>query len=180
MIKIKNKVKKMNIKNGFTFIEILVYAGVLAVVTVSVSSIFIWMLSSNTKSKVTRETLDNARRAMEVMAYEIKEAKSIYTPTTSSNQLSLETAKYLPSGEETSYIDFYLCGTRLCLKKESQNPIALTSDRVEIGNLNFTQTNSGDNPAIQINLKVDYKNSSNRPEYQSSVNLTSTVSARNY
>ena len=179
-MKIQNKAEKMNAKNGFTLIEILVYAGVLTVVTVSVSSIFIWMLSSNTKSKVTRETLDNARRAMEIMTYEIKEAKSVYTPTTSSNQLSLETAKYLPSGEETAYIDFYLCGTRLCLKKESQNPIALTSDRVEIGNLTFTQTNSGDNPAIQINLKVDYKNSSNRPEYKSSVNLTSTVSVRNY
>jgi len=169
---------------SFTLIEILVYIGVLGIVIMVVSSFLIWSIHSNTKAKVMRETLDNARRAMEIMNYEIKEAKSIYTPTSNlgshPGQLSLETIHYLPEGEKTSYIDFYLCRTQLCLKKESQNPIALTSDSVEVNNLVFTQIVTGQIPSIQIDLKIDYKNPTNRPEYQASVNLTSITSLRSY
>jgi len=165
---------------GFTLIEILVYIGVLGIIIVILSSFLIWATRSNTKAKVMRETLDNTRRAMEIMSYEIKEAKSIYTPTTTSNQLSLETTHYLPEGETKTFIDFYLCDSRLCLKKESQDSIALTSDNLEVSNLVFAQVITGTIPSIQINLKVNYKNPTNRPEYQASVNLLSTISLRSY
>lgn len=160
--------------------EILIYIGVLVIVISTTISFLIWATHSRTKAKVIRETLDNARRAMEIMSHEIREAKSIYTPTTTLNQLSLETTHYLPEGEKTSFIDFYLCDSRLCLKKESRDPIALTSDNLEVSNLVFTQVITGTIPSIQINLKVNYKNPTNRPEYQSSVELISTVSLRNY
>lgn len=169
-----------NKQKSFTLMEILVYVAVLAILVSAVSSYFLWTTRSNAKARAMREVADNARRAMEQMTYEIKEAKSIYTPTTTANQLSLETAKYLPTGETTSYIDFYLCGTQLCLKKESQNPIALTSDRVKVSNIVFSQVVTSNVPSIQINLKIDYKTSATRPEYQASINLQSTVSLRSY
>lgn len=128
-----------------------------------------------------REVLDNNQRAMETMLYEIREAKSVYTPTTTSNQLSLETTHYLPSGETSTYIDFFLCGDRLCLKKESENPIALTSDRVKVTNLNFTQVATGAaTPSIRISLRVEYNAPASKPEYQASLELTSTASLRSY
>jgi len=173
------------IKKAFTLTEILVYIAVLAIITLTVSSFFLWTTYSNTKTKVMRETLDNARRAMEIMTYEIREARSIYTPTslfsTSTGQISLETIKYLPEGERTTYVDFYLCQNRLCIKKEGQNPIPLTSDRLEVNNLEFTQIfTTSTVPSIQINLKVDYKAPVPKPEYQASVNLRGTASLRSY
>jgi len=165
---------------GFTLTEVLVYVAILSIIILAVSGFLAWTMRTNTKVKAMRETQDNARRAMEIMTYEIKEAKSIYTPTTTSNQLSLETTHYLPGGENTTYIDFYLCGTQLCLKKESQNPIALTSDRVEVNNLIFSQIITGETPSVQIDLGINYKNPQNRPEYQASVNLKSTASLRSY
>lgn len=174
------KCSNAKMKRGFTLIEVLVYIAVLAIVIVAVSSFLIWATHSNTKVKAMRETLDNARRAMEIMSYEIREAKSIYTSTTTSNQLSLETTHYLPEGETLTYIDFYLCDNRLCLKEESQNPIALTSDRVEVSNLVFSQIITGTAPSVQIDLRIEYKNPTGRPEYQASVNLKSTVSLRSY
>lgn len=171
-------------KKGFTLMEVLVYVAVLVIIITAVSSFFLWLIKSNTKAKVMRETLDNARRVMEIMSYEIKEAKSVYTPTSifdsHPGQLSLETIHYLPEGEKTTYINFYLCEDRLCFKKEDLNPIALTSDRVRVANLVFNQIITGETPSIQINLKVDYKGPTNRPEYQASVNLKSTASLRSY
>lgn len=166
---------------SFTLIEMLVYIGVLAIIITAISSFFLWTIRANTKTKVTREALDNARRSMEIIIYETKEAQSVYTPTSTSTQLSLETTHYLIQGEKTSYIDFYLCGTQLCLKKESQNPIALTSERVEVKNLFFSQVATTSTfPSIQVSLTIDYKNPSNLPEYQASVHLSSTASLRNY
>ncbi|KPJ73659.1 hypothetical protein AMJ48_00410 [Parcubacteria bacterium DG_74_1] len=167
-------------KKGFTLIETLVYVGVLSVVVGIVFSFLIWSVHSSTKINVMRETSDNARRAMEIMFYEIRGAMAIYTPTSTSTQLSLQTLHYLPGGEDTTYIDFYICGTQLCLKKESQNPIALTSEKVEVNNLVFSQIIVEEVPSVQIELKIDYKNPSNRPEYQASANLKSTISLRNY
>lgn len=167
-------------KKGFTLVEILVYIGIFFLVITIIISFVFWLVRSNTKLKVMREALDNANRIMEIITYETKGAKSIYTPTTTSNQLSLETTNYLPEGEETTYIDFYLCDSALCLKKESQDSVVLTSDSVEITNLVFTRIVSGQADCIQIDLSVSYKNPANRSEYRALVDLTSTVSLRIY
>lgn len=171
----------MNQKKGFTLIEILVYIVILVIIFSAVFSFLIWSYHYNTKTKVMREVLDNSRRVIEILAYEIREAESIYYPTTTSNQLSLETKHYLPEGENVSYIDFYLCGDRLCLKKESQNPIPLTTDKVEIKDLEFRQiASTSDIPAIQVNFKIDYKNPNNRPELTASIETTTSFSLRAY
>jgi len=160
--------------------EILVYIGVFSIIIVSISSFVLWAVHSNTKAKVMRETLENARRAMEIMTREIKEAKNVYGPTTIASQLSLETEKYLQTGEKTAYIDFYICGTQLCSRKDGRDPVALTSEKLEITNLTFSKIITGESPSVQINLRINYKNPNNRSEQQASVNLRSSASLRSY
>lgn len=163
-------------QKGFTLMEVLVYLAVLAIIIASVSSFLVWAIKSNTKARAMREVLDNARRVMEIMVYETRGASSIYTPTSTSTQLSLQTTRYLPPGDEVGYIDFYLCQeTTLCFKKDSENPIALTSDSVEVDNLEFIQIATS---SVQINLGIIFKNPQNRPEYEASIDLSSTVSIR--
>ena len=175
-----NKRQNMcSVQKGFTFIEILVYIAILSVLVLVISSFVLWSVRSNAKARAMRETINSARRALEVMTYEIRQADSIYSPATRPDQLSLETKEYLPTGEETSYVDFYLCGQQLCLKKESQEAIALTSEEVSVSALTFTQIGT-DFLSIKINLTVDYKNPQNRIELQASVDLTSTVALRTY
>lgn len=169
-------------RKGFTLIEVLIYIAVLGIIISAISSFLLWTIDSYAKGKALRESMNNAKRAMDIMTYEIKEAKSIYTPNTTSTQLSLETTHYLPTGEDTTYIDFYICENRLCLKKEDQDPIAISSDRVEVESLSFvpvsTLTLSGS--SVQINLTIKYKNPANLPKYEASTNLISTVSLRSY
>lgn len=167
-------------KKGFTLTELLVYIAILTIIILAISSFLLWTIRSNNKAKAMRETLDGARRVMEIIAYETKEAKAVYAPTTTSTQLSLETTHYLPDEEETTYIDLYLCDTQICLKKESQSPIVLSLDNIEVKTLSFTQIATTSNrPSIQVNLTMDYKSSPTVPAYQASVNLISTISLRN-
>lgn len=172
-------------KKGFTLVEMLIYIAVLSTIVLAVSSFFLWVVNLNSKVKAMREVSDNAGRIIEILTLEIKEAKSIYTPTsvfsTSTGQLSLETTKYLPAGETQTYIDFFLCQKRLCLKKEEQDPVALTSDNVEVKAMEFNQVATTSTiPSIRINLTVDYKAPAEKPEYFASINTTSTVSVRSY
>ncbi|OHA70234.1 MAG: hypothetical protein A3F15_01775 [Candidatus Wildermuthbacteria bacterium RIFCSPHIGHO2_12_FULL_40_12] len=167
---------------GFTLIEILVYIAILAIIFFVIVSFLIWSIRANAKAKVMNEVLNNVKRAMEIISYEIREASSIYDPTSAfglhPGQLSLETVHYLPSGEESAFVDFYLCGTQLCFKKESQEPIALTLDSVEVERLVFTKVVVNDASSIQVDLTVKYNSSSDRSEYQSSINLRSAASLR--
>ena len=172
-------------QRGITLVEMIVYIAVLASVTLATFSFLLWTIRSSSKTNAMHETLDNAKRAMEVMVSEIRESRNIYIPTsvfsTNPGQLSLTTLKYLPADETATYVDFYLCGTQLCFKKEGQNPAALTSDVIEVNQLVFIPiTTSGIVSSIQIILQLDFKNPRGRPEYDAQVNLTSTASLRLY
>jgi len=165
---------------GFSLLEVLISTAIFSMVLLTVFSFFFSINASNSKTKADREAQENARMVLEEITYEIRGAKSIYTSTTTSSQLSLETTKYLPTGETGTFIDFFLCGTAICLKKESQNPVALTSDSVEVTNLTFSQILNGTKPSVQINLTVNYINPSGSINSFASVNLTSTASLRSY
>ncbi|MEK7510563.1 MAG: type II secretion system protein [Patescibacteria group bacterium] len=170
-----------NAEHGFTLVEMLVYTAVSVILMTAVSVFVVWALNLQNASKALRETLEHAQRAMDQTVLEVRAAKSIYTPTTNSTQLSLETTKYLPPQETTTSIDFFICENRLCLKKESQNPVALTSDNIEITSITFQEvTTASPTSSVQITLQAQYKNPTNRPELKAQVTLTSTASLRSY
>ncbi|MFH1423363.1 MAG: prepilin-type N-terminal cleavage/methylation domain-containing protein [Candidatus Nealsonbacteria bacterium] len=168
--------KIQNYKKGFTLIEILIYIAVLTMIILAVLSFLIWAIKSHNKVGAMLEVSDSGYRVMEIITHEIRGAKSVYTPTSSITQLSLETLRSLSPGEETGYVDFYLCeGVTLCLKQESGDSIALTPDNIEVSRLEFIQIATS---SVQIDLEINHKNPQNRPEYQASINLISTVSLR--
>jgi len=173
--------KTKNFQKGLSLINFLVYIAVLSFIALALSSFVYWMISSTQKAKTARETINNAHRTTRFMIQEIKRAKSIYTPTTNLNQLSLETPYNSPSGEDTTYIDFYLCGDYVCFKKEGEPPIVLTSDQLTVTKLEFYQGGGVNGPPwIQVVLDIDHKNPHDWMRQAMSVNLNSTISMRNY
>lgn len=160
---------------GFSILEILVSIAIFALIFTVITSFIFWMNYSNSGLKSDREAGENAKRVMEAVIYEIRGAKSVYTPTTTASQLSLETAKYLPTGETNTFIDFFICGLSICLKKESQNPVSLLPDTVKATSLEFSQFLNGTKPSVKINLTVNSNDANN-----SSVNLISTAAPRTY
>ncbi len=173
--------QRRNYLTGLTLIEVLVYIAVLSVLIGALTSFFVWTVRSNSKAKIAREVLDTGRRILRIISSETKGAGSIYTPTSvfdsHPGQLSLETARNLPEGENKTYLDFYICEEHLCLKRESQSPIVLTSDKVKISNLVFTRI--GDVlPSIKIELKIESADTTGRMENQAEVELSSVISLR--
>jgi len=156
---------------GFTLIEILVYIGTLSIILSALSFFIVWSVHSANKAKAMREALYNTRRSIEIMTHEIREAKIISSSSTA-------THIYL---ENTTTTEFYLVASNLYQKTGSLEPVALTSNNVEVKNLEFKQVATATStPSIQISLTINYKNPVNLPEYGASVNTTSTASLRSY
>ncbi len=161
---------------GFSLLEVLVSVAIFSFLLLAVVSSVFWMNYSSSKAKADREALENGRKVLDSITYEIRGAKSVYTSTTNSSQLSLETTRYLPNDETTTFIDFFLCGSAICLKKESQDPVVLTSDTVQVSSVTFSQVSNGNKPSIKIDLTLSASNETG----SSSVNLLSTASLRSY
>ncbi|HEY4510134.1 MAG TPA: hypothetical protein VJC15_04070 [Candidatus Paceibacterota bacterium] len=160
---------------GFTLVEMLIYIVTLVLVVGTVTTILVWMVRANNQVHIRNEVVENVEHALALMTNEIREAQGVYTPTmTTPSQLSLATAKNPPAGEASTYIDFFLCGTRLCVKREGSSvpPIAITSEKIEITSLEFTQMQTGSASSIHIEVEASY--------LTASATMQTTASLRSY
>ncbi|OGD34501.1 hypothetical protein A2988_03210 [Candidatus Azambacteria bacterium RIFCSPLOWO2_01_FULL_46_25] len=178
-----NEANKLKAERGFTIIETLIYASLVSIVagvlTVSVAN----NLKAYNKSEARQNVLANANAALKLIMDEVKYAKSIYTPTSvfgsANGQLSLETVQNAPTGENTTYVDYYLDGGRIYEKREGQAALPLTSDRVFTTSLLFTRsvaTSTKDSITVEIGAKIN--TASGLLESQASTTVQSTAALR--
>jgi len=180
-----NRQKFLFFQSGFTLIEVLVY---IAIVVIIVSVIIIFSASAiqiGIKIKTNAEIIDNSRRAMETMIYEIERSRSVYVPTSifdvNPSQLSLEQTTSTPAGETATFVDFFKCGQALCLKREGMGPVSLTTNQMKLTNLTFSQLlNPNSPPSVQIKLKIESASVSSLPAYTGWLESTSTANLRGY
>ena len=160
--------------------EMVVYVAILSLIIAVVLGLLLWVLRVQIRIAAEKELVESTQAALTILKNEIGESESLYTLTTTSSQISLATRRNPPDGEDSTYVDFFLCGTRLCIKRESQNPLALTSENILIQNLAFEHIQTGSVSSIQIMFDAVYNNPSNRSELEVEMNIQTTVSQRSY
>ena len=176
-------VSRHNRSRGFTLIEVLIYATLFVIIGTVVSAYFLQITNIAETTRRSRESLDNARRVMNVITQEIRHAEAVYTPTSSvlgshPGQLSLETTRDLPTDENTTYVDFYLDDAGVYVKRENQTEELISSEKVQITNFTFTHLSGGSSNAVQVSLTVRYSDAFTGPA--TPVTLTQTASLRSY
>lgn len=178
-----NDKTKSNPRDGFSLIELLLYVAIVSVITAAVVGFGSWAIKIGAKTKANSEVINNARLAMDTIIYEIKKSRSVYNSTSVFNanpgQLSLAQLNATAT-ESVDYLDFFVCGQAICLKREEADPVALTNNRVRAVNLVFKQLlNPSAPPSIQILMTIE-TSSSSRPEDKADISLTSTANLRSY
>ncbi|OGH69709.1 MAG: hypothetical protein A3C90_04005 [Candidatus Magasanikbacteria bacterium RIFCSPHIGHO2_02_FULL_51_14] len=174
-----------NPQRGFTLIEMLAYVALMVVVIATVAAFVSWLVKINSYAQINATVLENAKSAMGMMAQEIQHARSVYAPTSvfgvHPGQLSLETTRNTPTGEDTTFVDVYVDSERLYVKRESAAEALLASERARVTNLVFTHLYPTSTiPAIRIELTMEYDTTSPELRARSRVSLSSTVSLRSY
>ncbi|OGH58713.1 MAG: hypothetical protein A2725_03385 [Candidatus Magasanikbacteria bacterium RIFCSPHIGHO2_01_FULL_33_34] len=172
-------------KKGFTLIEMMMYIFIMLLITTMVASFLPQLVRNNLNIQARGEVLGNTRSALEVIAQEIRHASNIYTPTSifdsSPGQLSLESTNNVPVGETITFIDFFVDGDRLYMKREGVVSEIIVSQKTKIDDLTFTHINSaGSYQAVRVSITASYDSPSTEIQEKSSVTLTTTASLRSY
>lgn len=171
-------------KKGFTLIELLIYSAAFVIVAVILTLFVFNMIKAQAKIRISKEVTESSQRAMDIILREIKHAQDVYGSTSffesHPGQLSLKTEQNTPSGEKTTYLDFYLdANNRLCLKRESSQAIPLTPEKIKINNLVFHYLTASSSQSIRVELSAVYNQPTERIAYQATTTLISSAELRN-
>lgn len=176
--------KNLHGSSGFTLTELVLYVFLLSIVMVAVIQVVLVVLEANVKSGTREEVLSDSLLAMEALRNEIRQAEWIYTPTSvfgsHPGQLSLVTTKLAPSGENTSFIDFFISDDeRLCTRRDGGATQCLTSLAVRVTDLRFVRLATAVGPeAVETYLTVEARSS--RAELLSTYSTQSSDVIRSY
>lgn len=129
---------------GFTLIEVVIYAGILIIISSSVISFTVWMVRAQGNLERQGQSMLEGERALAAISREVYGAVELYEPTSVLNsaegQLSLRTTREVPPGEPFSYVDIFLCQNQVCVKREGQEVAVVTSQDVSVEELMFKKT----------------------------------------
>lgn len=172
-------------KKGFTMIELVIYAVLLVLVSGAVIGFFLQTVDVAETSRRSRESLDNAKRVLDVINQEVRHSSSVYTPTSVEGvhpgQIALETERDLPNDEESTYVDFYVDDDGVYIKREGQSEELITSEKVRVSNLVFTiLEDANQRQMVRIQITVEYIDPESGSGTSDSVSLESTMATRAY
>lgn len=144
--------------DGMTLIEAVIYVALMALLLVG-TIIFVNGTLIGWRNFRIRDSVESSgSAAMREIVRQIQQAQKIYTPTsvfenTAGGQLSVKTQVGAPSGDTTTYQDFYIDNAVLYQKQEGQNPRQLIPDQVEATGFLLHQVDS----SVQIELTLRSK-----------------------
>ncbi|MFH1790265.1 MAG: type II secretion system protein [bacterium] len=165
-------------KKGFTFIETIIYTVIIGGVIVSFISFALSIQSSREKNYIIQETQANNRMALQAITNKIRMANGINSSTSIFGSdpgiISLNMAS--PSQDPT-IIDLNQDDGVLRIKEGAQDAYAITSSKVQISHLIFTNfTSSSERENIGIEITARYEGDDANYTYEQS--LKSSVSLR--
>lgn len=166
---------KKSLQLGSTFIEILLYIGIISFLLISYFYLFYSIFSFFNKKEVQREVSTEANFLLSKIGYFIENAKSILEPQDSGNYILIET--YSSSTNPTK---IFLNSNNIYVKFAQNPEEALNSNRIFVESLNFNiLKNATTASSVYVFLKVKFNNLSGREEFDFSFKTNSTFTLKN-
>lgn len=178
--------KTINMRAGYSLVEIIVYVGLVVVIGGITSAMTMQMINATARARASTAAIDNARRVVDIVGREIALADSVYIQTSSfgngaTGQISLVTTQNKIAAEPFTYVDYYLDNGQIYRKREGANAEQITGDNVVVESFLLTHLNG--NPqqeAVRFEVRVRYDSAGQNLQNLSAVTLVSTVSMRDY
>lgn len=162
------------LKKGFTFIELIIYIALIAII-LNVGVYFIWqMIEGKAKNVAYLEVENNLMLTFEKISYQAQRAKLIDSPSQGE-----ESDQLILTMPDDSDIKFYLENNSLFLEKNNIS-MPLTNQKVIVEDVIFkTFIHQSTAPgSFQVKIKVSYNNPLGRGEYQAEIFGQKTLTLR--
>ena len=167
-------------RKGFTLIETMIYIGIISTIFFSFVMFALSIGNSKAKTIAVQEVQSNGRLALEVLTNRIMSANAVNIGTSTFGSdpgvLSLgmdDTAK------NPTIINLTVNDGFLQITEGLSAPVALTTDKVKVTNLVFTNlTGAAARKNIRIQMTISYVNPSGDVNYNYTENFQTAVSLR--
>ena len=179
---------KRNRKTGFTLIELIVMIGILGVIVIAGSGLFLTLLRSSVKTRALVEVKQSGSYAMEVMSRMIRNAQTLVayeqageTKVCETNMTKLVIKN--PDDGETEFICWLGDPTGGEDNMIASNSSSLTSRRVKLDACRFDcyPGQEGLNPdRVEINFTLSQLGEASRPEEKTDLDFSTEISLRNF
>lgn len=138
----------IQIKKGYSIVEIVIYLAIFAAVSILVVNSFITILSSFHTTSVNRKLLESGTVSMERMSREVRQATSINASSTSDSLVLDVSGGTVSFKKEDGNLNFY-----------SGNVLQgnLLDDSVSLTGLTFRNITTTESQAVKIEMTVEYR-----------------------
>lgn len=137
----KRGFKIIDSQKGFTFVEVLVYVGVIGILVIAISNLTLGMMTNYRTASIKDELALSAREVFEVFFKETKNASKIYLPDSvfdnDLGMLVLETNFQLGDEYGFGQAKLYVSEGRIWIKRHNETPLVLTPDSLEATQFRF-------------------------------------------
>jgi len=154
----------MKQRDGFTFVEIILYIGMVSIFIVVLASFIGFFTQAKTKSSTIEEVNQQGMFLSEVIGQLIRDSDTITSPakTQSACVLILGSTKF----PTRSPIKVELLSGKIIVTESTGLPIQLSSDRVTISTLDFTNLSQATTMGnIGYRFTITYTNPSGKSEF---------------
>lgn len=162
---------------GFTIIELLIYSTIAGIILITFALCVWQIIEGNVKRQVLAEVEQNAAFAMEKIASAVRNASELIKPGKIGEVDSLLRLKMQDPAKNPT--EFEVSGGKVTMTQGQDKNVPLTTDRVQVTDLKFTNLSTANAPAVlKIELTIEHLNPGERRECKASATLNSTVSLR--
>lgn len=177
-------VRRTGKRGGFTLVEMLVSASLLALVGGLAIGFFLSSLEARAKAQHRVEVQENARAALARMAYEIRRARGVDASTDFGVNLAATPGATLDIDLSEASADpttFDVDAGVLRVTRASGTPVSLTSDRLVVTNVTVDDRSSGNGRSENVALTLTIEDPSGATgDLGAAVTVSTTLELRGY
>lgn len=163
-------------KRGFTLVELIIYIGLMTLLLVGIASFSLAFFSFEKRNELFFEVEEQGIQVMRTITQTIRNSESISYPAQSGVDNFLNVSVYDTAKAPTI---FSLSNNSILMQEGSDAAINLSSPKVIISNLLFTNLSQINTPGIiKIQFSVSAYNPNNRPELNFTKTFYDTASLR--
>jgi type II secretory pathway pseudopilin PulG len=147
---------------GFTLIEVILYVGVVSILIGVIASLTLGTIDNYRMAKVKDELSYSGGMVFDTFFQETKNADEISLSSSvldsDSGILSLKTKFQVGDSDDPSrFVDLYLSNGQVLVKREGEDPYALTSESIVVDKLRFERSSFGKFEGVRLYLNLKDK-----------------------
>lgn len=168
--------KNTFIKNGFTLVELLLYAAVVSTAVLALSALLLINLQAQIKNQTIAEVNQQGTQVMQIITQAIRNSEGITSPVAGASSSSLSLDVVLGASDPTV---FDLSSGTVRITEGAESAIPLTNSSVAVSALNFQNlSRSGTFGTVRVQFTITHVNPEGRNEYDYSRDFVGSATVR--